>query len=680
MEKSKINVLSKSLADVLGEFSSGVVKIPRFQRDYVWERPRVAKLFDSIYKGFPVGSLFYWITPREYKDHFRELPELKLKTPEDYEQIKMILDGQQRLTSLHIATKGLMIRNEDSSPKDYSKICFNFETQSFESSKLKEDLKKRISASRFFDNEKFQEAYDMMPQEQRVLMNKCRNILHTYPISIIEVKDMDLEDAIEIFERINQGGKRLKLFDLVVANTWTENFDLKIKSDELITEIKKSGFGEIDEEVIAQTLSLLVKNGCTKSYQLQITEEEMVENWKDVSDGVKLAVDYLRSNLGVKIYDFLPYSSMVPLLAYLFVKIDRRSLSAMQSKFVHKWFWVSAFTQRYGSSALTTMGADKENYFKPLAEGSDVSFDHTVTINKAELKKLTLSTNSAAKNAILCILALNEPKHFANGSTITLDTQLCSSFNEKEMHHIFPNAYLKTLGINSTKRNLLLNFAFIPGELNREISDDKPSDYFSTFKNNNKRFDLILDSHLIPGGEDSAIWSDSFEDFLDQRADQILNKIKKYVEQQEILSNPLEDSEAETIKDVEIRIRSFVDEKLNYSDEDYWTKIPSDILEVVKERMDAHIKNNPGDKNKKFSNLEKFGFCDVMHLSKIVLKNWNIFEDDFKSKPNVEKYLRSFNDYRNAIMHSRTSMTNITRKEGEAAIDWITQIIDTEGE
>lgn len=680
MEQSKINVRSKNLVDVLAEFSSGSVKIPRFQRDYVWERPRVAKLFDSISRGYPIGSFFYWITPRDYQDHFRELPELKLKIPEDYEQIKMILDGQQRLTSLHLAAKGLAIREEGGKIRDYSKICFNFETGLFESSKLKEDLKKRVSVARFFDNNKFQEIYDELPQDKRVLMNHLRNVLSTYPISVVEVKDMALDQAIEIFERINQGGKRLKLFDLVVANTWTEKFDLKEKTTQLIQEIKRSGFGEIDEELIAQTLSLLIKDGCTKSYQLQIKNEEIVENWKAVSDGIKLTIDYLRSNLGVKIYDFLPYGSMIPLLAYLFIKINGRALDSKQSKFVHNWFWKSSFVQRYGSSALTNMGQDLLDYFIPIIQGKEVNFSHTVTIKKDDLKKITISTNSAVKNAILCILALNEPKHFANGSTIALDTQLCSSFNEKEMHHIFPNAYLKTLGINSNKRNLLLNFTFIPAELNNQISSKTPSDYFSAFRENNRMFDLILTSHLIPNGEDSAIWSDSFEDFLDQRADQILNKIKKYVEQQEILSNPLEDSEAETIKDVEVRIRSFVDEKLNYSDEDYWAKIPFDILEVVKERMGAHIKNNPGDKNKKFSNLEKFGFCDVMHLSKIILKNWNIFEDDFKSKPNVEKYLRSFNDYRNAIMHSRTSMTNITRKEGEAAIDWITQIIDSEGE
>ena len=93
MDESPIEVRPRTLNDVMSEMGRGVLRIPRFQRDYVWEATRVAKLFDSIYKGFPIGSFFYWITPQEYRDHYRDIPELKLPTPENYDQIKMILDG-----------------------------------------------------------------------------------------------------------------------------------------------------------------------------------------------------------------------------------------------------------------------------------------------------------------------------------------------------------------------------------------------------------------------------------------------------------------------------------------------------------------------------------------------------------------------------------------------------------
>src|ERR1035441_9718826 len=99
--KSKIAIAQPKLFDLIYEIGNkGTIRIPRFQRDYVWERPRVAKLFDSIYREFPIGSFFFWITPREYRHLYKQISDLQLPEPSEFDQIKMILDGQQRITSL----------------------------------------------------------------------------------------------------------------------------------------------------------------------------------------------------------------------------------------------------------------------------------------------------------------------------------------------------------------------------------------------------------------------------------------------------------------------------------------------------------------------------------------------------------------------------------------------------
>src|ERR1035437_1200294 len=153
MNESPIEVRPRVLSDVILEMGHGELRIPRFQRDYVWESTRVAKLFDSIYKGFPIGSFFYWITPQEYKDHYRDIPDLNLPKPASYEQIKMILDGQQRLTSLYVTAKVLSLSAKSGSKKkDYKKICFDLDTEKFESVKQKEDKQRIISVYRFFDH------------------------------------------------------------------------------------------------------------------------------------------------------------------------------------------------------------------------------------------------------------------------------------------------------------------------------------------------------------------------------------------------------------------------------------------------------------------------------------------------------------------------------------------------
>ena len=101
MEIQKIKVTDWDLADLINAVKSGKLRIPRFQRDFVWERSKVTKLLGSLYKEFPIGSFFIWYAPKKYNSFFREIPELNLKNPENMDEIQYILDGQQRITSLY---------------------------------------------------------------------------------------------------------------------------------------------------------------------------------------------------------------------------------------------------------------------------------------------------------------------------------------------------------------------------------------------------------------------------------------------------------------------------------------------------------------------------------------------------------------------------------------------------
>jgi hypothetical protein len=93
-DKSKISIAQPKLSDLLYDITRrGTIRIPRFQRDYVWARADVAKLLDSVKREFPIGSFFFWITPREHRGLAKQVPELQLPEPSDYDQIKMILDG-----------------------------------------------------------------------------------------------------------------------------------------------------------------------------------------------------------------------------------------------------------------------------------------------------------------------------------------------------------------------------------------------------------------------------------------------------------------------------------------------------------------------------------------------------------------------------------------------------------
>ena len=106
---------------------------------------------------------------------------------------------------------------------------------------------------------------------------------------------MGLEEVVDIFERINQGGKRLSLFDLVHATVWSKDFDLRDKIKEFNSEKAISLYGKIGEEIFTQSLSLNIKHDCTKLVQLKLTNQECVDAWKRTTECLRIAIDYVKS-------------------------------------------------------------------------------------------------------------------------------------------------------------------------------------------------------------------------------------------------------------------------------------------------------------------------------------------------------------------------------------------------
>src|SRR6188768_1530404 len=98
MQASKIEVLRWDLPRLAGAITDGKLRVPDFQRAWVWERNKVVALLDSIYREFPIGSFFIWRAPTFYNKYFRDVAGLKLPPPKPSDELMFILDGQQRIT------------------------------------------------------------------------------------------------------------------------------------------------------------------------------------------------------------------------------------------------------------------------------------------------------------------------------------------------------------------------------------------------------------------------------------------------------------------------------------------------------------------------------------------------------------------------------------------------------
>ena len=229
--EQRIEIINNwNLQKVFNQLENGNMKIPRFQRGYVWERSKIVKLLNSIQSQYPIGSFFIWEAGKEYKNFCREIKDLNLPENPESNYFSFILDGQQRITSLYVALKGKTIKKID-----FSSICYNVEKQLFHIPRLKNE-NHNIPAWKLFDTSEYGKVltkYVLYDNENNTKLHEnwsnCQQVFSDYPISIIKTLKMELDEVVTIFERINQGGKRLSLFDLVHASAWSPDFDLREK-------------------------------------------------------------------------------------------------------------------------------------------------------------------------------------------------------------------------------------------------------------------------------------------------------------------------------------------------------------------------------------------------------------------------------------------------------------------
>jgi len=392
--------------------------------------------------------------------------------------------------------------------------------------------------------------------------------------------------------------------------------------------------------------------------------------WQDTIDSTSLAIDYLRNNLGVTNSVFIPYRSMIALVAYLFSKVKGRSLNHKQSEFLAQWFWQTTFSERYSASILTLMTEDKKLMDK-IATSNNVNFKYLFELDINSLIQVRMYRKSAIKNGVLCLLAKKNPRHFKNNTPLNLKDGYYSDFNSSEKHHIFPKSIVQK-SYPMIMVHSLPNFCFIPAELNKEISNKKPSKYFEKYQSTNPEFEDTLKTHLIK--YDDSIRQDNFMSFLASRSAMILEEITRATGSK--IGRVITDNVNKAIDDTERKLRDFIDKKLSLESTGYWkTNIPSDIVGVVRQRVNDYLTKDPSKTFNDFNSRDLLNFCDIMDYSKIVLSNWNLFVSIFRSKTETEKRFLNLKEFRNAVKHGRGEIVPFIQKEGEAALEWLSIIL-----
>ena len=537
-----------NISKVFHELEQGNMRIPRFQRSYVWERAKIVKLLNSIYHEFPIGSFFLWEADANMEGFCRDITEFGFPKKPEANKFTFILDGQQRITSLYVALNGKTLGTTD-----YSTICFNLEKRVFKIPTLKTE-QHNIPAWKLFDQQAYDDLLMEYASENKDLakvLSSCKRVFDNYPISIIKSMDMSLDEVVTIFERINQGGKRLSLFDLVHASVWSKDFDLRDKITEFNNEAAISLWGRIDNEIFTQSLALNIDHDCVKTHQLALKNEDCVNAWTRTTECIRLAVDFLKNQLGVQGIEIIPYQNIIPILQYYFFITGESTVLPEHKQGLTDWFWTLTFSNRYSSSTLTKMNNDAR-WIEEFVKDPTISRIYTVKLLLDDLKKIRMVHRSVIKNGVLCLMALQHPQDFDNGNLVTLDKTNASRQNSKENHHFFPNSLATKMGIKNENINSLLNFAFISKHLNLEISNKYPSNYLQGYAASNPNLAEHLKSHFINEEAYQSALQDNFAGFINARGQEILNLINKVCRVNEALptmNSNLDESENEVFLD-----------------------------------------------------------------------------------------------------------------------------------
>lgn len=519
----------------------GFFAIPEIQREFVWDMKKACTLLDSIYRQLPIGSLLIWETKADRRNLLRHAQKILPEFNYQNRNIWFLIDGQQRLSVLYRARKGGSVLNYNDKEVDFDHLCFSFDER-FDTRFLK--IRRPIPKLHiplidvFSHNWRYKLKHLSNKKFQEVV--KMRQFLSTYEVPVILISTSDLDEVRESFLRINSGGLRISAADRAFTRA------SRLKFRHLVNELRSNlphGFSEIDRGTLQFAAALIlgerdvggraIESALTKAEKKEIQNGRVSikfgRKWREISECVKKAVDYLCTEIGLPNVDFLPSENMLATLAFFFYTNNRAQPIPIQKRELRKWFWATAVAARYAGKGYRQNILGDVRYFEKLGKNRKGRFSFTDLVALSEMKRTEYMASSGLSIAFFLLLSNRGPRYLETGSRIPIG-EVASPANRKDKHHIFPRTLLNGNGFNTKQANSLCNICYVVAQENQSIGNKKPVSYLSGYKRR-KHFAGVMKSHLIPYNSDGGLWSRNirkgYKRFVKQRMDMIRKAFEK---------------------------------------------------------------------------------------------------------------------------------------------------------
>jgi hypothetical protein len=553
-----------SIQELVNQIERKELMLPKMQRRYVWRATRVRDLLDSLYRGYPSGSILVW-------DNYT--PELSRgldveQTSSSFNSKKLLLDGQQRLTSLSAVLRGALVsvrgrkkpidilfnldhpdglqeftEVEDDEPdsedtpdeqdEEQESVIDRLRNRTFVvASKSLAQMPNWISVTDVFKSSDINSfllrlgitslsdpRVSKYTQRIQALQN-IRNYVFT--VNTIS-RNISYEEVAEIFVRVNSLGVKLRGSDLALAlitAKWPESLDLLEKFQE-----------ECEERFTTFDLGLLVRAMvvfATKQSRFltvsNISVQDLKEGWEKAQSGLLFAMNFLQENCGIN-DEALLSSPMIYLLIAYYSQLKDERLTTEENHALQYWVYMASAWSRYSrSSNETALDADmrsveKENGLKHLLENLRQQvgrFDFTPT------DFMGRTINSGIFSLMFLTLKAKGAVDWSTG--LGISTRLHGNQHKIEFHHIFPKALLKK-DYDKQQINDIANLAFISGRTNQRLGKKSPAEYLKTIVS--EKGAATLENQCVP--LDPALHSvENYPQFLAARREALANALNEF--------------------------------------------------------------------------------------------------------------------------------------------------------
>ncbi len=573
---------NKQLADILKSIDEGNTQLPDFQRGWVWEDNRIRALIASISNGYPIGAVMFLRTGGDnvhFKSHlFEGVDTSKESVKPDH----LVLDGQQRNTSIYRSMYSKkVVETVDSKKKPIKRFyyihiptCLDSLTDRIdaiisvpEDRIIRENIGRDIKLDLSTQEKEFEQHYfplniifdgNAMMQWQRKYTRYHNNDevdnnfdrfydsviapMSQYQVPVIELgNDVPKEAVCQVFENVNQGGVSLTVFELVTATFAADNFELRedwkliwneLKHNKLISFKNYVSFNGTDFLTAITLLTSYLKFqagsskavSCKKKDVLRLTCAEYKAYRNRLLDGLHDALKFIQEQRIFTSID-LPYTSQLIPLSVAFTVNKNIWFNQTNRRKLEQWYWCGVFGELYGGANETRFVTDLQGLFAWVADDNQKP-DTVERSNFHASRLLRLYTrNSAAYKGVMALILKNHARDLMSNQEMDFTFYLN---DPTDIHHIFPQNYCIKQGIDIALWNSVINKTPICARTNRIIGGNAPSIYLSSLERNHdiKPDDLnsILTTHVV---DVDAIRADNFNLYFEKRRQGLLDLIER---------------------------------------------------------------------------------------------------------------------------------------------------------